>query len=163
MSRILVISDTHCVNHKKVEKLLKEEQHDLSVHCGDYCDDVPWITKHFDFFCNGNNDFGGPKDHELIQFEYAGIKFIVLHGHQLYSFNYEDWLDKLHDLAKRNGCDVCLFGHSHMYEVKEYEDGIIVANPGSLALPRDHCASYMMIDIENKKIKKIHHCKLKDR
>ena len=43
---------------------------------------------------------------------------------------------ELYELAVKNGYDIVLYGHTHVQKV-ENRNGIYIANPGSLALPRD--------------------------
>ncbi|AIV03811.1 phosphoesterase [Candidatus Malacoplasma girerdii] len=151
MKRILLMSDTHGINEAKIEEILKINDYDLAVHCGDYCTEIEWMKKHFDYFVNGNNDYYGSKELNEIHFKFNGLNFIVNHGHMFYDFSYETWLNNLHEHLIRFNGDILLFGHSHIYTEKKFNDDKCVFNPGSLFLPRDGFKSYMIIKIDNKK------------
>lgn len=77
----------------------------------------------------------------LINYDYAFSKTIVLtHSHIYDEFNY-------------NGkFDIMLKGHLHISSIITTFDNKIIANPGSIALPRDSHHSYMTITDEGMKI-----------
>lgn len=76
----------------------------------------------------------------------GGKKLIFTHGH---SFHVNYSTDRLGSMARQNGADILLFGHTHC-RLNTYEDGIYILNPGSCSAPRD-CSrpSYGYIDITN--------------
>ena len=49
--------------------------------------------------------------------------------------------------ARQNGCDIALYGHTHIANIL-YEDGIYIVNPGSCSQSRNGKESYAVIDIE---------------
>lgn len=123
--RIDVISDTHGRLSKELLEAL--DGCDLIVHAGD-------ITSEDDFItlgalaplkaCLGNNDWSGEYGSEvkrLVRFEYEGLQFSVSH--------YRENLT-----AER--CDVGVFGHTHVPEVIERNNGSFLINPGSPTFPR---------------------------
>ena len=65
---------------------------------------------------------------------FFGKEIIATHGHH-YSFD---------NLPKHPG-DIFLQGHTHI-GVLEKKDNIILANPGSISLPKDGRHSYMVMD-----------------
>ena len=67
------------------------------------------------------------------ELEIEGKKVFITHGH-LHKVGFGT--DDLYELAVRNGYDIVLYGHTHVQKV-ENRNGIYIANPGSLALPRD--------------------------
>ena len=76
-----------------------------------------------------------------INYDYQFGKFIVMsHGHYYTPYSY----DKPYDIF--------LLGHSHESMIYENENHQIIANPGSLARPRDYNHSYMVIDEKGIKI-----------
>ena len=69
----------------------------------------------------------------------------LTHGHYYYVNSRKDFI---RSAAIQRGAKIALFGHTHVPYLEE--DGeILVANPGSLSLPRqaNHCPSYMLIYI----------------
>jgi len=60
-----------------------------------------------------------------------GIKIIASHGH-IYS------PEKLPPMKKGN---IFLCGHTHIHEIYENKDGIIICNPGSPTLPKNNSKS----------------------
>ncbi len=70
-----------------------------------------------------------------LNYAYAFDKFIVLtHGNYYNEFNYDQKYD------------ILLEGHSHISGLVQRKDGRIIANPGSLSLPRDYNHSFLSID-----------------
>lgn len=59
-------------------------------------------------------------------------KIYLTHGHVYNEDNIPD------------GCDVLVYGHFHVGFIKE-KDGVIVANPGSCALPKDGFCGYLLL------------------
>ena len=66
---------------------------------------------------------------------FSGDKKIFLtHGH------------KYNEKALPSGCDVLIYGHFHVGFIKEKE-GVIIANPGSISLPKENSEpSYLLLD-----------------
>lgn len=60
--------------------------------------------------------------------------FYLHHGHR---FTEEEMVQR----AKDNGANVVLYGHTHIKVLKNM-DNILVANPGSVSLPKDGSKSY---------------------
>lgn len=152
MKKILVISDTHGLNIERVKDVIKQEQPDICVHCGDYVYDRQTMDELFTYYVNGNNDTAFDHEHDAVNFEIEGIKFAVIHGHQFPRFNHHVWENSLHRYLKNNGADVLLHGHSHRYFVKSFGDQLVLANPGSIALPYNGTPTYMVIEVNNHQI-----------
>lgn len=146
--RILVVSDTHRKDDL-FYKLIKESgKLDMVIHCGDTeggecvmenaCD-CPFVC-----VC-GNNDFFSysPKECEL---ELEGHKLFVTHGH-FYGVSKDN--RRITDEAKARGCDIVLFGHTHVPELEERR-GITLLNPGSLSYPRQADRNYTYAIMELK-------------
>lgn len=83
-------------------------------------------------------DFPCLSDYSLIVDE--GTRIFATHGH-IYS---EDHLPKLQP------GDFFLYGHTHLYTLKE-KDGICICNPGSISLPKENRPATYAI-YENKQI-----------
>ena len=75
--------------------------------------------------------------------ELSGKKIFITHGH---NYSVKSSTERLFETAKRLGADVSLFGHTHT-PFYEKRDGIILANPGSLA-----AGKYAVMTIENGEI-----------
>jgi predicted phosphodiesterase len=81
--RILVLSDNHG-DLNIMQQIINTTSHDLAIHAGDYGLDPTIMEQMFDYYVDGNNDFG---DKQIVTFTYEKIKFLLLHGDQVYSFN----------------------------------------------------------------------------
>ena len=60
--------------------------------------------------------------------------------------------------AQSKGCDMLIYGHTHIPDYQVLEDGFIILNPGSISLPRqsDMNRTYAVLEIEDKEVKVIH-------
>ena len=133
--KILIVSDTHG-NEKNLRRVLKTEKPvDRMLHLGDSeatlehleqtagCP-VDVVAGNCDYF----NDLPLAKCVEL-----AGHRLLLTHGHHQYvSFGTED----LEEFAADNGCDIVLYGHTHVPDIRKTAGGLTVLNPGSLTHPR---------------------------
>ncbi|MGN0182323.1 MAG: metallophosphoesterase family protein [Candidatus Ornithomonoglobus sp.] len=149
MIRILVFSDTH----GKIDlckQAIKNIPCDLILHAGDINRDVRTLIKEFPdkeiHFVQGNNDFYDSVAYDDVV-EVGGKRIFLTHGHN-YRVKYEADYRTLAAQAKRNNCDMAVFGHTHT----EYEgetNGIRLLNPGSARFGK----TYGIIEIEGEKIK----------
>ena len=57
-----------------------------------------------------------------------GAKIYACHGH---NENVKYTYSHLKELARENGCNVALFGHTHT-QYCDYDDGLYLFNPGSI-------------------------------
>ncbi len=144
--RIVVISDSH-KRTAVIDKILdaqKEAQHVFFL--GDNTADIEdfeyiYPEKKFHIVC-GNCDYCS--FYPVFGFEnICGKKILFTHGHTL-SVKYGT--QRLHELARDRGCDIALFGHTHVSQIL-YDDGLYLVNPGSCSSPRESKASYAVIDI----------------
>lgn len=145
--KVLVISDTHG-RTKNLEKILPLVQPiDQLLHLGDVGNDVDYIEVIAECPCcfvAGNNDYYSDLPRErLIQLN--GVPIFMTHGHYHYVNARKDFI---RSAAVQRGAKIALFGHTHVPYLEE-ENGILVANPGSLSLPRqaDHYPTYMLLYI----------------
>lgn len=145
--KVLVISDTHghTDNLDKILPLVKPL--DQLIHLGDVGRDADYIEVVAECACcfvAGNNDFYStlPKE-RLIKLN--GVPIFLTHGHYYYVNSRKDFV---RSAAVQRGARIALFGHTHVPYLEE-DDTILVANPGSLSLPRqaDHCPTYMLLYI----------------
>ena len=73
-----------------------------------------------------------------------GKKILYTHGH---NFSVKYGIERLKNIARERGCDIALYGHTHVSKIV-YEDGLYIVNPGSCSQPRDGSRpSYCVIDI----------------
>ncbi len=142
--KIIIASDTHGKNERltELEKLYPDAS--LFLHAGDWGDDPGrydhWIT------VRGNNDFHSSVQLDASRVVLAGNHAILLiHGDRLPFSRREETLA---DLAKANGCDIAVYGHSHRAAVSRI-NGVLVINPGALFRSRDVAgASYCVLDTD---------------
>lgn len=157
MNKILIFSDSHGQN-SNMKKIIGEEKPDLILHAGDFCCDVSEISKIANYYCFGNNDtyYDVSSDEKFItEFEYEGLKFIITHSHQFYTFlsSIENVKKNMLNYFKSKNPDVIIFGHSHIEDVSQI-DQVLFINPGSITLPRnrERKPTYAVLRIENCKI-----------
>ena len=130
---VLVISDTHG-QHEHLQEVLDRVKPDVIYHAGDaqgWEGRIQVMAGCPLFAVRGNCDFNVelPSDRVL---ELGEHRVFLTHGH-LYDVRYHN--HRLTEVAKRNGCDIAIYGHTHCPE-NIVEDGIRVINPGSLSQPR---------------------------
>lgn len=148
--KILVISDTHG-NLSKVYKVINSISNiiDGVIHCGDIVEDADSLRIKYPnlkiYNVRGNCDYGSSVPNEDV-FVLGGKKFFVTHG-DLYGVNWG--IDRLCYKGAEIGADVCLYGHTHIPYIDNY-NGIVILNPGSLSAPRgNRTYSYGIIKIED--------------
>ena len=75
-----------------------------------------------------------------------GHRVFATHGHR---YRVNSTLDYLEQAALEEGCDIALYGHTHVSQCT-YENGIYVMNPGSASCPRDgNPPSYGILDVSS--------------
>jgi len=146
MKKLIVISDTHG-NSKNVEALLPLiAENDYLIHLGDGFSDIREINRQYPekvYYCGGNCDFFSslPIDGEL---EVEQVKIYYCHGHK---YGVKSDLHALALEAKRRGCDIALYGHTHDADITQLE-GVTLINPGTLkyALGKGGGYCYLVIN-----------------
>ena len=144
--RITVISDSHR-RRSAVRKILEQQQASQHVFfLGDVVSDIEDLRmdfpgKQFYIVCGNCDSFSlyPSSGIEVL----AGKKIFYTHGHML---GVKHGTERLFAHAKATGCQIALFGHTHVSQIV-YEDGVYLVNPGSCAQPRDGAPSYAVIDI----------------
>ena len=149
MKTLIVISDSHG-NLKAVEKLRPlVAENDAVVHLGDGAGDMRGIMREFPektYLCGGNCDFFSPYPEEGI-IELESVRIFYCHGHK---FHVKSFFDRLAEEAKRRGCDIALYGHTHKPLISEI-DGVTLINPGSLRYPVGEGGSYCYLVVNGGK------------
>lgn len=131
---IVVISDTHNNFDILYDIVSRNRCADIFIHLGDgereYYDVRNLFPEKAFLYVKGNNDWGNyPTTHT---FSYENHKFFLTHGH---CFSCSSVHSLITASAKANGCDIALFGHSHIPFYQEI-DGVHLFNPGSPTRPR---------------------------
>ena len=150
--KVLLVSDTHGYDGN-LEMVLDLEKPNFLCHMGDVEgseDHIREIAKCPLAMVSGNNDFWTDLKKEVV-FELEGFRIFMTHGH-VYSPYHST--DRLKVAGCKQNADIILFGHTHMPYLEE--EAIIVANPGSLSLPRQNGRkpSYMLMFLEKGKTPK---------
>lgn len=145
--KVLVISDTHgrTKNLDKILPLVKPL--DQLIHLGDVGNDVAYIEVVAECPCcfvAGNNDYYSNLPGERV-IKLNEVSMFLTHGHYYYVNARKDLV---YSAAVQRGAKIALFGHTHVPYLEE-KNGVLVANPGSLSLPRqeDHYPTYMLLFI----------------
>lgn len=150
--RIGVISDTHG-DIEAAETVIKERDDlDLIIHLGDHYDDgiklkekigIPLIG------VRGNCDSYVAAEDERV-YEAKGHKILMIHGHQ---YGVKSDLNRLYYRALELGCDLALYGHTHI-PISITFGNVMILNPGSLCLPMGGSKpSYGIIEIQGQEIR----------
>lgn len=146
--KILVVSDTHG-NNSNLKKAIANmgSSFDLMVHLGDIMCSPDIIANLTDCpveMVRGNCDMNNLQTARLI--DIAGHRAFITHGHR---YGGRWGIDTMKDIAKENGADIVMFGHTHEPLIEKYTN-ITVINPGSLSRPRQdgHRPTYIVMTVE---------------
>ena len=133
--KIGILSDTHN-NREAVERVVALcPDAKLWLHAGDCVPDAEYLEMLTDTGVAkvaGNSDFFSADAPNAVIVEAAGHKIFLTHGH---SFGVRFGVDELINVAKENGCDMAVYGHTHVAQILPGE--VTVINPGSASRPRD--------------------------
>ena len=145
MTRILVVSDTHG-DERALWQALEEQPTARTVfHLGDGAREAEAVAaacpdRTF-FIVRGNGDWGRTSGLPETGLEIlAGRRIFYTHGHR---YEVKLGLYRVVCAARERKADVLLFGHTHQ-PLTDYDDGLTILNPGSLAYGR---ATYGLLDI----------------
>ena len=180
--KILIVSDSHGMNGPLRAAILKEAP-GMLIHLGDAEYSTQEIAswagspKTPCVFVRGNCDYNS-YDSAVVKndavFELKGHKFFCTHGHRQ-RVNYG--LLTLSLTAQEQGCDIVLFGHTHIpydsfgdalsdysrvYESRgDYPTGPRILNPGSISLPRGGSKrGYMIMEMEDDGRYEVRYCQV---
>ena len=158
--KVLVISDTHgrTDNLDKILPLVKPL--DQLIHLGDVGKDIDYIEVVAECPCcfvSGNNDFYSTLPRERV-IKLNQVPIFLTHGHYYYVNARKDFI---YSAAVQRGAKIALFGHTHVPYLEE-QNGVLVANPGSLSLPRqqDHCPTYLLLYIGEEGNIRVEQCRV---
>ena len=137
--KIVVVSDNH-KNYMVLEKILNDNPDaDNYLHLGDSEFDMLDIRP-----------FAGVRGNVDDDYDYPIEKVIDLpNGHSIYMCHgnaYSGDATLIAKAAKDMGCDIALFGHTHIF-YNQVINGISVINPGSCSRSKEGPNSYAIINI----------------
>lgn len=148
--RIIVLSDSHGDYFALEKVVMRNTDADWIFHLGDGERELdrliithPAIAPKI-IHVAGNCDYDSLSEDVCILPVVEGHKILATHGHK---YGVRCSVERLKMLAEEKGCDIILFGHTHV-RCMRYEDGFHIMNPGSCSCPRDEYApSFGHIDI----------------
>lgn len=106
---------------------------------------MPEVADKFRYI-KGNCDYGSEAPLTQTIDLMPGHRVFATHGHR---YRVNSTLDYLEQAALEEGCDIALYGHTHVSQCT-YENGIYVMNPGSASCPRDgNPPSYGILDVSS--------------
>lgn len=131
--RILVLSDSHAAlsfMRRCVEKI----KPDAVIHLGDFYEDGQALWEdysHIPFhIVAGNCDrYRCPTGaREMLCYPVGGVRLFMTHGHH---YRVKSGTGALTAEARRLGAQAALYGHTHIADCYQEEDGLWVLNPGT--------------------------------
>ncbi len=142
MKTFLVCSDSHGRRGAldRVRPLIAEN--DFFIHLGDGSSDAREILSLYPektYICRGNCDFAFGEAEYVLQAE--GLSVLACHGHR---YGVKRGLEGLAARAKQLGCEVALYGHTHIADVRTV-DGVLCVNPGALASYAEASYCYLVL------------------
>lgn len=138
--KFVVAGDSHGYTDRLEQ--LEQIPADGYIFTGDLTDDPARISD-WTAVAGNNDEYFGIKLPPMSILDADSHRILVIHGHQ---FPAGSRHRQLAVLAKKFGCDIVIYGHTHV-PVAEEEDGILILNPGSVYRSRDgKGTSYMILD-----------------
>ncbi len=131
--RILVLSDSHAAlsfMRRCVEKIKPQ----VVIHLGDFYEDGQALCEdysHIPFHAvAGNCDrYRCPLNaKEMLCYPVGGVMLFMTHGH---NYRVKAGIGALTAEARRLGAQAALYGHTHIADCHQEEDGLWVLNPGT--------------------------------
>lgn len=144
---LTVVGDTHAETGHQLEGAVLRAVRDaeLVVHTGDFT--TPAVLDALEteaaelVAVAGNNDPPTIRDQlgDRAIFDALDLRFLVVHGHEHASTS-------LSMLARQEGADVAIVGHSHAPSITDGDPTTL--NPGSYADPRWHRPAYATVETQ---------------
>ncbi|MDS0282586.1 metallophosphoesterase [Haloarcula onubensis] len=146
---LTVISDTHGTDsHRLTGRTLDAVRAaDHVVHAGDFTTEAVYDAIAAEAAeltaVTGNNERRALRERLPAEatVEWGGYRLLVVHGHR-----HSD--TALGMLARQEGADIVVVGHSHRPEIREL-DGRLLVNPGSYADPRRYRPAHAELDVDD--------------
>lgn len=157
--KIGIVSDSHG-STRAIDRMLfhpAAEGVTLWLHAGDITPDAEYLAmvtegKAKVRYVAGNSDWPEPGARYDDVVEAADHRIFLTHGH-MYGVRFTTKM--LCDAAGESGCDIAVYGHTHVAEVSTGH--ITVLNPGSVARPRDAMqGSFLVMELEQGKAPACH-------
>lgn len=133
MMKILVFSDSHA-SLRHMRTYLDAVKPDAAIHLGDYYDDGEAIAEEYPnvwfYQVSGNCDEYRRPIHarEILVERVLGVDLYMTHGHR---HRVKQSLFALLRDARACGVQAALYGHTHVPDCHQEEDGLWVLNPGA--------------------------------
>ena len=115
--RIIVLSDTHQYYRNFETIVLRHPDADMFIHLGDgeseyqlLCRNMPEVADKFRYI-KGNCDYGSEAPLTQTIDLMPGHRVFATHGHR---YRVNSTLDYLEQAALEEGCDIALYGHTHV-------------------------------------------------
>ena len=149
--KILVMSDSHS-GLSFMRECVKTLKPNAIVHLGDYYDDGQTIAEenpHIRFYqVPGNCDMYRcpPFAQEILVLPVCGVMLYMTHGHR---HHVKSTTTRLLQDARSSAAAAALYGHTHVPDCHQEDDGLWVLNPGSCG---SWGGSVGLIETENGKI-----------
>ncbi len=129
------MSDTHGQNANLCLVLERERNLDGLIHLGDSeCGEIGirQLVECPVYMVNGNCDFFSKLPmHQVI--EIGASKILLIHGHTCFV---TAGTRELARTARSHGCNVAMYGHTHVPLIDQSDPSLTILNPGSLTYPR---------------------------
>lgn len=149
--KILIMSDSHGHDANVAKAIQKEGPLDALLHLGDSQGSEQKIRELAGcpvHMVAGNCDYFTDLPSVLIV-EFGKYRILLTHGHYHYvSVGTQDLLDA----AKKQRCNIAVFGHIHRPVLDGTDGQVLVLNPGSISMPRqeDRKPTYLVMEIDER-------------
>ncbi|MBR6548439.1 MAG: YfcE family phosphodiesterase [Clostridia bacterium] len=144
--RLLVFSDSHRDKNSMLEAIQAQPSARTILFLGDGMGDLEYAQLQFpekDFYAvSGNCDLASMEPLTRL-LAFGGKRIMMTHGHE---YHVKFGRREAEYTARRNGCDLLLFGHTHQ-PFTDYADGLYIMNPGSANRGNSH--TYGVVDLVN--------------
>lgn len=145
--KVLVVSDSHNTL-SYMERCVEAIRPDAVIHLGDYVSDGRLLASQYPeipfYQVPGNCDAYRcePDMISTIVVNLGGVSMMLTHGHRQYV---KSGTERLLSEARRSRVGAVLYGHTHIPDCRQEEDGLWVLNPGSAGFFRP-TAGWMIIE-----------------
>lgn len=149
--KILVLSDSHSAL-SFMRRCIEAVRPDAMIHLGDYFDDGAAMAEEFPniplYQVPGNCDRYrcAPGQPEILIQPVSGVELYMTHGHR---HRVKQYLGQLLRDARASRVAAVLYGHTHVADCHQEDDGLWVLNPGSCGY---YGGSAGLIETKNGKI-----------
>ena len=159
--KILILSDSHGRTGRLGDAVRMHRDADLICFLGDGLSDLDVYEKTLGipiYAVRGNCDWSSLSDAipDTRIVEREGHRLFLAHGHTLGVKGGEGGLIAA---ARAAGCDIALFGHTHLPTEKYLSEyGMYLFNPGSIGDPREGAPSFGLLMLDRRNVLFSHGC-----